>query len=463
MSVWPFISGAFIGTVLIFWPFEHVRAEIVPGHDFDAADSFFISISVIEKSEKSCTKDRKCYLTDQTTINLVVNGGIMIQAEMISYKSPGHTIIGMGALEKLADELKAFESKRALLVTDRGLIEHGIDQKVKSHFEKAGIEIDTFDKVISDPDIGCLESCVEVAKQGQYDLIVGLGGGSPMDIASATSVMVTNPGKVQDYLGIDLVKNPGLPSILIPTTSGTGAEVTPNAILSDTEANLKKAIVSPYIFATLVIVDPLLTVSMPAEVTSWSGIDALTHVIECYTSKKANFYSDLFCRDAIKRIGRSLRTAVADGDNLQARYDMCVASHWGGIAITLSGTTAVHALAYPLGGQFHVAHGIANGLLLPYVMQFNAMGNIEKFADVARLLGEKVNHLTLLEQANHAADAVKALYRDLKIPQSLTELGIPKEAIPRMARAAMDVTRLMVNNPRSMSTEDAEMIYEKAL
>ena len=383
--------------------------------------------------------------------------------KIISYRTPSHILIGMGALDKLSEELKSFDAKHALLVTDEGMIKSETDQKVKSHFEKTGIEIDTFDKVISDPDIACLESCVEMAKQGNYDLIVGLGGGSPMDIASATSVMCTNPGSVHDYLGIDLVKNPGIPTILIPTTSGTGAEVTPNSILSDTEANLKKAIVSPYIFASSVILDPLLTVSMPPEVTSWSGIDALTHAIECYTSKKANTYSDLVSRDAIARIGRSLRAAVADGDNLEARYDMAIASHYGGIAITLSGTTAVHALAYPLGGQFHVAHGIANGLLLPYVMEFNAMGSIEKFAEVATLMGERVAHLSLLDQAHHAAEAVKALYKDLKIPQSLTELGIPKAAIPQMSESAMAVTRLMVNNPRSMTADDAAKIYEKAM
>jgi alcohol dehydrogenase class IV len=301
-----------------------------------------------------------------------------------------------------------------------------------------------------------------MAKRGKYDLIVGLGGGSSMDIASVASVMCTNPGTIHDFLGINLVKNPGTPAILIPTTAGTGAEVTPNAILTDTEANLKKAVVSPHILPRLAIVDPLLTVSMPDTVTSSSGIDALTHAIECYTSNKANILSDLFAKEAIIMIGRSLRTAVADGTNLEARYDMAIGSFYAGIAIANSGVTAVHALAYPLGGQFHVAHGVANGLLLPYVMEFNAMGSIPRFSEIARLMGEKVEHLTPLDQAHHAAKTVKSLYRDLKIPQSLTALGIPKDAIADMARAAMEVTRLMGNNPRLMTAEDAETIYENA-
>jgi len=381
----------------------------------------------------------------------------------MSFRSPGQIWAGMDAIEKLEEEAKALGAKKALLVTDKGVVGSGIDQPVKKQLERAGISVDTFDKVIPDPDIACAEACIDTAKQGGYDLIVGLGGGSPMDVAAVASVMCTNPGTVQDYLGINLVKTAGTPTILIPTTSGTGAEVTPNAILTDTEAQLKKAVVSPFIFPRVVILDPMLTLSMPASVTSSSGIDALTHAIECYTSNKATIMSDLFAKDAIIRIGRSLRTAVADGSNLKARYDMAIGSIYGGLAITNAGVTAVHALAYPLGGQFNVPHGVANGLLLPYVMEFNAMGSIPRFADIAGFMGEKIDHMTALDQAYRAAEVVKALYKDLKIPQSLTELGVPKDAIPQMAEAAMQVTRLMDNNPRQMTADDVAKIYENAL
>jgi alcohol dehydrogenase class IV len=259
------------------------------------------------------------------------------------------------------------------------------------------------------------------------------------------------------------VKNPGIPTILIPTTAGTGAEATPNAILTDTKEKLKKAVVSPYIFPRVAIVDPLLTLSMPPSVTSSSGIDALTHAIESFTSNNATILTDLFAKEAIIFISRSIRTAVANGSNLEARYDMSIGSLYAGISLANAGVTAVHALAYPLGGQFNVAHGIANGLLLPYVMEFNVLGNIPKFAQIAQFLGEKVDHMSLLDQAYQAARAVKSIYRDLKIPQSLTELNVPKEAIPGMAKAAMNVTRLMGNNPRTMTVQDVERIYEKAL
>lgn len=383
--------------------------------------------------------------------------------KIISLRSPHLILAGLGASERLGQEIKEFEAKKALLVTDEGVIESGIGKRVTGLLEKGGVGVEIFDKVLSDPDIACAEACIGMAKKDQFDLIIGVGGGSAMDIASITSVILTNPGTVYDYFGINLIKNQGVPTILIPTTAGTGAEVTPNAILTDTKEKLKKAIVSPHILPRVAIVDPLLHISMPPSVTSSSGIDALTHAIESYTSNNATILTDLFAKEAIILIGRSLRTAVANGNNLEARYDMGIGSLYAGISLANAGVTAVHALAYPLGGQFNVAHGIANGLLLPYVMEFNVLGNIPKFAQIAQFLGEKLNHLSLFDQAHQAAKAVKAIYRDLKIPQSLTELKVPKEAIPGMAKAAINVTRLIGNNPRTMTIQDVERIYEKAL
>jgi alcohol dehydrogenase class IV len=385
-----------------------------------------------------------------------------MDTKIMSLRSPHLILAGIGASERLGQEVKGIGAKRVLLVTDKGVIESGVAGKIQEQLKKEGMTIGVFKDVSPDPDIANAEICIEMAKKEKFELIVGLGGGSPMDIASITSVMLTNPGTVYDYFGINLVKNPGVPTILIPTTAGTGAEVTPNAILTDTKEKLKKAIVSPYILPRMAIVDPLLTLSMPPSVTSSSGIDALTHAIESYTSNNATILTDLFAKEAIVMIGRSLRTAVANGNNLEARYDMSIGSLYAGISLANAGVTAVHALAYPLGGQFNIPHGIANGLLLPYVMEFNVLGDIPKFAQVAKLLGERVNHLSLLDQAYHSAKAVKSLYQDLKIPQSLKELNVPKEAIPKMAQAAINVTRLMANNPRKMTVEDVEKIYEKA-
>jgi alcohol dehydrogenase class IV len=386
-----------------------------------------------------------------------------MDTKIISLRSPHLILAGFGASDRLGQEAMNIGAKKALVVTDKGVMSSGIGKNIRDHLEKNAVRVEIFEEVMSDPDIANAEACIEMAKKDRYDLIVGVGGGSSMDIASIASVMMTNAGTVYDYFGINLVKNPGIPTILIPTTAGTGAEVTPNAILTDTKEKLKKAIVSPHIFPRVAIVDPLLHVSMPPSVTSSSGIDALTHAIESYTSNNATILTDLFAREGMIMIGRSLRTAVANGNDMGARYDMAIGSLYAGISLANAGVTAVHALAYPLGGQFNVAHGIANGLLLPYVMEFNVLGNIPKFALIAQLLGEKLDHLSLLDQAYQAAKVVKAIYRDLKIPQSLTELKVPKEAIPGMAKAAINVTRLMGNNPRTMTVQDVEKIYEKAI
>ncbi len=385
-----------------------------------------------------------------------------MESKLISFKSPDLILAGNGALEKIGEEAKNRELKKALVVTDKGVVDSGIGGRVEGLLTKEGIGVDIWDRVLPDPDITCAEECIETAKEGGYDLIVGVGGGSSMDIASVASMMCTNPGTVHDYFGVNLLKKPGIPTFLVATTAGTGAEVTPNAILADKAAKLKKGIVSPYILPEVAIVDPLLTVSMPPRVTSFSGMDALCHAIEAYTSINATALTDIYAREAIMLIGKSLRTAVARGANVEARYHMSMGSLYAGIALANAGVTAVHALAYPLGGEFEVAHGIANGLLLPHVMEFNVPGDIPKFAQIAFFLGERVEHRSLLDQARHAPAAVRKLVGDLDMPQSLSELKIPRDAIPKLAEAAMKVTRLMNNNPRNMTAKDAEKIFENA-
>jgi len=381
---------------------------------------------------------------------------------LIMLKSPNLILAGFGALAKMGEEAGNLEAKKALLVTDKGITASGISAKVEKVLTDQKIAVDVFDQVIPDPDIACCEMCIDRAKAGRYDLIVGVGGGSSMDIASVTSTLCTNPGKIHDYFGVNLLKKQGIPTFLVATTAGTGAEVTPNAILTDTAAKLKKGIVSPYILPRAAVVDPELTLSMPSRVTSFTGMDALTHAIESYTSMNATPLTDMYAREAIRLIGRSLRTAVARGDRRDARYDMSIASLYAGISLANAGVGAVHALAYPLGGQFNVPHGIANGILLPHVMEFNVPGDLFKFAEVARLLGERVENLSPAEAAYRSVEAVKNLMRDIDMPLTLTELNIPKSAIPEMAAASINVTRLMANNPRKMTAKDSENVFAKA-
>ena len=382
--------------------------------------------------------------------------------KLIMLKSPNLILAGFGALDKMGEEARTLEAKKALLVTDKGIVASGVSAKVEKVLRDQKIAVDVFDQVIPDPDIACCEKCIDRAKAGQYDLIVGVGGGSAMDIASVTSTLCTNPGSVYDYFGVNLLKKQGIPTFLVATTAGTGAEVTPNAILTDTAAKLKKGIVSPYILPRAAVVDPELTLSMPPRVTSFTGMDALTHAIESYTSMNATPLTDLYAREAIRLIGRSLRTAVARGDRRDARYDMSIGSLYAGISLANAGVGAVHALAYPLGGQFNVPHGIANGILLPHVMEFNVPGDVAKFAEVASLLGEQVECLSPVGAAYRSVEAVKNLMRDIDMPLTLTELNVPRSAIPEMAAASINVTRLMANNPRRMTVKDSEKVYEKA-
>lgn len=381
---------------------------------------------------------------------------------LITLKSPSLILAGFGALVKMGEEAGNLEARKSLLVTDKGIVDSGISAKVEKVLTDRNIGVDIFDQVIPDPDIACCEKCIAQAKAGRYDLIVGVGGGSSMDIASVTSTLCTNPGAVHDYFGVNLLKKQGIPTFLVATTAGTGAEVTPNAILTDTAARLKKGIVSPYILPRAAVVDPELTLSMPPRVTSFTGMDALTHAIESYTSMNATPLTDMYAREAIRLIGRSLRSAVARGDRRDARYDMSIGSLYAGISLANAGVGAVHALAYPLGGQFNVPHGIANGILLPHVMEFNVPGDVVKFAEVARLLGEQVECLAPVEAAYLSVKAVKNLLRDIDMPTTLTELNIPRSAIPEMAAASVNVTRLMANNPRRVTAKDSEKVFENA-
>ncbi len=384
--------------------------------------------------------------------------------QILSFRSPNLILAGFGAAEKLGPEAKALGAKSALLVTDKGVADSGIADTIKNILVKEGIGVEVFSQVKPEPDLECQDACIAAARQGKYDLIVGLGGGSAMDVAAVTAIMLTNPGKVTDYVGADLIKKPGIPTVLLPTTAGTGAEVTPNAVLSDPAAKGKKVLISPYILPRIAIIDPYLHVSMPPSVTSASGMDALAHAVESFTHfTKATVITDVFAKEAMVMISRSIRTAVAKGENLEARYDMAIGSLFAGIALANAGVNGVHALSYPLGVEYHVPHGVANGLLLPYVMEFNAIGNIPKFAEIARCLGEDVEGLPLVEQAYAAAEAVKAILKDMKMAHSLTDLKISADAIPAMAKAAASNTRLLSVNPRAMTAADVEGIYRNCL
>jgi len=378
------------------------------------------------------------------------------------FRTTRRILFGSGAVEKIGTEAQLLKAKKVLIITDTGVIKAGLLGNIEKSLQAVGLPFVIFDGVEPDPRIEVVEKSVEKAKKEGIDLIIGFGGGSSLDIAKVTSIMITNTGKIDSFFGIDLVPNPGVPVILIPTTAGTGSEVTPIAILSDTKEKLKKGIVSPTLFPEVAILDPKLTIGLPPSVTAFTGMDALTHAIESYSSINATDLSDLLAYKAMELLSKNLRMAYAHGENLAARSCVLEGSLLAGIAFANAGVGAVHAFAYPLGGEFHLAHGLTNTLMLPYVMRYNILGCPGKFAQMAKAFGERVEGISELVGAEIAVRFIERLSDDIRVPRRLRDVGIPEDAIPRLAEAAMKVTRLLANNPRKVTLEDAVAIYKSA-
>jgi alcohol dehydrogenase class IV len=369
---------------------------------------------------------------------------------------------GAGVLNTLSGEIEKWGLKRALIVTDPGVFQSGLVQPIREQLAKAAVAVDIFSEAEPEPSLSGLNKAARKLRNGSYDAIIGLGGGSSIDTAKGFSVLLAHGGDGQNYIGTDKIPGPGIAVIAIPTTAGTGSEVTNIAIFSDTEKELKVGMVSTYLLAKMALVDPALTYKCPRSVTAASGIDALVHTIECYTSLKANSFTDAIAIEAMRLISGNLRTAVAAGSNEDARCAMSEGAMLAGIAFGNSSVAAVHALAYPLGARFHVSHGVANGLLLPYVMEFNLSANPTKYALIAEILGESIKGLKPLQAAALGVKAVKKLSKDIGIPQHLRDLQVPQEALEGMAIATMDVTRLLANNPKTLTLDDARSIWQNA-
>lgn len=388
----------------------------------------------------------------------------MYYDKIVPFLLPARVIAAIGAAERcLLQEVQAFDAKKVLIVSDEVLKKTGLVDTIVSYLDNSGLEIKLYTDVEPEPSIENLEKGVAYMRKESFDVVVAVGGGSVMDVAKLMAVLTVHEGDVRDYIGSHLLKRRGVPMIVMPTTSGTGSEVTINAVFRDVANKNKKVAVSPYIMPDVAIVDPVLTLSVPAPVTAASGMDALTHAIEAYTALKATPQADLYAIDAIQRIGKSLRTAVANGSDIQARYEMSLGSLFGGIANGVSSVGAVHALSYPLGAEYHLPHGVSNALMLPHVMKKNIVGNVERFGHIARLLGEDTTGLSPIEAAETALSAVIKLSEDVGIPGHLRDFGIPKEIIPEWAKKAIETQqRLLTNNPRKLTEKDIAEIYTSA-
>jgi len=376
---------------------------------------------------------------------------------------PGVSHVGPGALAHLSEELGRLAAKKVLIVCDPGILNAGLVERIEKILSVKEIAYTLFSEVELEPSTDNVEKAGEVARSGDYEAIIGIGGGSSLDVAKGAAILVTNSGRMKDFMGIEQIPNPGLPTVLIPTTAGTGAEITLNAIYALKDEQVKKGVVSRHLRSAVAIVDPELTLSCPPKVTAAAGMDALVHAIESYTAIKATFHTDIYALKAIEMIGRSLRRAVFAGHDLEARADMAYGSFFAGVSLANAGVGAVHALAYPLGGRFHVSHGVSNALLLPYVLELNIVGHVEKFAKVAKALGQPVDGKAPWEAAESALTAIRRLSQDVGIPQRLSEVGVTSDDIEELTNSATGQTRLLSNNPRKLSKEDIKQIYMRAM
>jgi alcohol dehydrogenase class IV len=377
---------------------------------------------------------------------------------------PPVLITGSGSSEKVGEESKKLEVKKGLIVTDEVLSKLGVLEGAKKALSENKIQFAVYDKISTEPTVDYVKEGLKTYRENGCDFLIAIGGGSAIDTAKAIAVMVTNPGSIENYKGLNKIPGKGVPLIAIPTTGGTGSEVTVFTIITDTKTDVKMLIGSPFIMPQVAIVDPLLTLSCPRGLTAAVGIDALTHAIEAYVSVKAQPMSDIFCLSAIELISGNLRQAWANGNNVEAREKTMLGALQAGIAFSNASVALVHGMSRPIGAYFHVAHGASNAALLGVVAEFSLIGNPTRYAHIARAMGENITGLNDLEAAQLAAKAIKQLIKDIKIP-SLKALGVEKEKLdqlaPRMAEDAI-ASGSPGNNPRQATKDEIVELYKIA-
>jgi alcohol dehydrogenase class IV len=391
-------------------------------------------------------------------------GGYVIMLPARTFIIPPVLITGSGSSEKVGEESKKLGVKKGLIVTDEVLSKLGVLEGTKKVLSENKIQFAVYDKISTEPTVDYVKEGLKTYRENGCDFLIAIGGGSAIDTAKAIAVMVTNPGSIEDYKGLNKIPGKGVPLIAIPTTGGTGSEVTVFTIITDTKTDVKMLIGSPFIMPQVAIVDPLLTLSCPRGLTAAVGIDALTHAIEAYASVKAQPMSDIFCLSAIELISGNLRQAWANGNNVEAREKTMLGALQAGIAFSNASVALVHGMSRPIGAYFHVAHGASNAALLGVVAEFSLIGNPTRYAHIARAMGENITGLNDLEAAQLAAKAIKQLIKDIKIP-SLKALGVEKEKLdqlaPRMAEDAI-ASGSPGNNPRQATKDEIVELYKIA-
>ena len=374
----------------------------------------------------------------------------------IELKQPQRIVFGTGCMSQMRDEYLASGMKKLFLLTADPILP--LIQPTICGLEQEGVSVCVETKILGEPTVGDFKRILKEAQDFNADSVIGIGGGSVMDVAKLVATFLHSEQNIEECYGIGLIKKRGVWFACAPTTAGTGSEVSPNAILLDETDNGKKGIISNHLLCDVAYLDPNLTATVPPRITAETGMDALTHCIEVYTNKFAHPCVDMYALKGISLIAQNLERAVKNGKDMEAREAMLLGSMYGGLGLGPVNTAAVHALAYPVGGMFHKSHGLSNSILLPTVMRFNMQGNEKRYADVAIACGCQRGE-TDAETALRGVEFICQLSKACGIPQTLEEIGIPKTAVPQMAKAAMLQQRLLKNNPRTITEQDCTDIY----
>ncbi|MBN8944464.1 MAG: iron-containing alcohol dehydrogenase [Rhizobiales bacterium] len=382
---------------------------------------------------------------------------------MFTFNTAKSIVSGAGAIAELGTLAARSMGRRVAVVTDKGIVASGLLDHALKSLAAAGCEAVVFDEVVADPPEAIVLKAVAMAVEARVHGVVGFGGGSPMDVAKLVALLALEKEELAGIYGVGNARGPRLPLILVPTTAGTGSEVTPISIIT-TGAHTKMGVVSPAILPDIALLDPDLTLSVPPHVTAATGIDAMVHAIEAYTSASPNNnpLSKALAREALRLLGGAIRTAAKTGSDRQARADMLTGAMLAGQAFANSPVAAVHALAYPLGGHYHLPHGLTNALVLPYVLRFNAPAAATGYGELAPILFPDLAGRPLAQAADAFADRMAALSLELGLQPRLRDVKVPEADLAMLASEAMKQTRLLVNNPRPVAEADALAIYREA-
>ena len=379
---------------------------------------------------------------------------------VVSLKLPTTLAFGCGCASQLAQDSASRGLGHIMLVTAQAVRRHA--DRVADELRSNDLSVFVDDSINEEPTVAMLEGILSTARSAKIDAVVGVGGGSALDVAKLVAALHSGDQPVRDAFGIGKLAGRKTYLACLPTTSGTGSEVSPNAILLHETDELKKGVVSPYLVPDAAYIDPALTCTVPADVTAATGIDALTHCIEAYANRFAHPILDLFALKGIELLVGSLEAACQNGEDLEARSELSLGSLYGGLCLGPVNTAAVHALAYPLGGRFHVPHGVSNAMLLPDVLEFNLPAAPQRYAHIALALGCQ-QAPTDIQTAQRGIERIREVCRRCGIPSCLSDFGIEDDDVPHMAESALTVTRLLKNNPRDVTQDDAERIYRGLL